>query len=571
MTASAVAVEPDAAAPRARWRPDLAGHLAFAGCALATVLYLLHLGRHTSFFYDEWSWIQSRRGWRPANFLLGHNGHFVAVPVLVYHLLFATAGLRAYLPYRLVLLACHVGTCFLLYRYARLRLGPLVAVLPAGLMLMLGAAYQNLLWPFQITFIGALAFGLAGYLALDAEPTRRREVVGCLCLTAAIGCSGIGLAMLAGALVRVVLRKQWRRWWVVAVPAVVFLAWYLRYGDSGPGAPRPGGTASQLWRYLRGSYQSSVGGLTGHSVVQDRALAAWLGALILLLVVLRLAVEARRRAVPVDLLAAIALGVVLWGLTALTRARLADFGASRYLYPGAIAVLLGAIEALRDIRLPRLAVALLAVATAASVWTGLAQLRLGARSLTAVDTYARADFAALEHSKPDSGYLPNRRLLPVVTAGGYLSAIRGLGSPAMPFDQLPSQPPGARNDADRVLRQAGNLQRAPAGPQPTGGTVLTVGAGVPTDLSVIAGCQLVRPSAPAGPVALRLQLPAAGITFSSPAAIRLRARRFGPTLATYGQLPAGQVTLLRPLPDGVPVPWLIQLSSSAPVRLCGGG
>ena len=160
------------------------------------------------------------------------------MPVLVYHLLFATAGLRAYLPYRLVLMLFHVGTCFALYRYARLRVGPLVALLPAGLLLMLGAAFQNLLWPFQITLIGALAFGLAGYLVLDSEPSRRRDVFGCLCLTAAVACSGTGLALLAGATVRLALRRQWRRWWVFAVPAVVFLGWYLRYGRSGP-ARRP--------------------------------------------------------------------------------------------------------------------------------------------------------------------------------------------------------------------------------------------------------------------------------------------------------------------------------------------
>jgi hypothetical protein len=565
--ADRVTVPAAPAEPRAARARDWAGHLVFAGCALASVVYLLYLGRHTSFFYDEWNWIQDRRGWRPGNFLVAHNGHFVAVPVLAYHLLFATVGLRAYLPYRLLLMFCHVAACLALYRYGRRRLGPLVAVLPAAMLLMLGAAFQTLLWPFQITFIGALALGLASFTVLDAEPTRRRDLLGCLCLIGAVACSGTGLAMLAGAVVRLALRRQWRRWWVVAAPAVLFGLWYLRYGRAN--APRIDSSVSQLWQYFHRIYQSAIGGLTGHTEVQDRPLAVWLGVAILLAVAVRLVVEVRRGNLPVDLLSAIAAGIVLWGLTALTRAGTHDYGASRYLYGSAVVVLLALIEVLRGVRLPRLAIALLAVATAASVWTGLSPLRLGAHSLSKVDTYARADFAALEHSRPTPDYLPNPRLLPVVTADGYLAAMRSLGSPAMPYAELPRQPAGVRTDADRVLRQAGNLRLLPGGPQPAApATALTVRTGVTEPLAVQPGCQLLQPQRPQGRVTVQLALPASGITVSSASAVGLRVRRFGPTLAAFGFIPPGQVKLLRPLADGSPVPWTVQLSAVGTVRLC---
>ncbi|HEU5271262.1 MAG TPA: hypothetical protein VFU36_15145 [Jatrophihabitans sp.] len=567
MTTQALTAEPQVVPARRDW-PELAGHLVFATCGLASAVYLLYLGRHTSFFYDEWSWIQSRRGWRPGNFLAAHNGHFVALPVLAYHLLFATAGLRAYLPYRLLLMFCHLAACFALYRYGRIRLGPLVAVLPAVLLLLLGAAWQTLLWPFQITFIGGLAFGLTGFLILDAVPSRRRNVLGCLCLTAAIACSGTGLAMLAGAFVRVALRRQWRRWWVPAVPTVVFGLWYLHYGRAD--APPVGGSASQLWQYFHRIYQSSIAGLTGHTWLQDRPLASWLGLAIVLLVAGRLAVELTHRRLPVDLLSAIATGVVLWGLTALTRVHTHDYGASRYLYGGVLVVLLAVIEAVRGVRLPRLVGALRAVATAASVWAGSTPLRGGAASLTAVDTYARADFAALEHSRPAPRYQPNPRLLPVVTAAGYFSAVHSLGSPALSWSALPRQSAGVRADADRVLRQAGALQLLAAGPQPvTPAGSVTVPSGVVEPLTVRAGCQLLQPQQRA--LAVRLSLPAAGITLSDPvSAIAVRVRRFGPALAVLGSIGPRQVMLLRPLPDGSPVPWLIQLSTVGTVRLCQG-
>ncbi len=172
---------------------------ALAGVAItASALYLLHLGRRTTFFYDEWSWLESRRGWSPGNFLASHNGHFVAVPVLLYHLLYATVGVRAYLPYRLVLLAFHAGVCIAVYWYARRRVDPWLALVAAGAMCLIGPAFQGLVWPFQMTLIGALFFGLAAFLALDDEPTRSRDVLALLLLLAAIGCSGAGLAMLAG-------------------------------------------------------------------------------------------------------------------------------------------------------------------------------------------------------------------------------------------------------------------------------------------------------------------------------------------------------------------------------------
>lgn len=561
--------EPEVVADRRRG-PELAGHLIFAACALASAGYLLYLGRRTSFFFDEWNWIQSRRGWRPGNFLVAHNGHFVALPVLIYHLLFATAGLRAYLPYRLVLMACHLAACYALYRYARIRLGPLVAVLPAVLLLLLGPAYQTLLWPFQITFVGALAFGLAGFLVLDAEPTRRRDVLGCLCLIAAIACSGTGLAMLAGAVVRIVLRRQWRRWWVLAVPAVIFGLWYLRYGRSG--ALPVGGSPGQLWQYFHRIYQSTIAGLTGHTWLQDRPLAVWLGLAIVLLVAGRLALELARRRLPVDLLSAIAAGVVLWGLTALTRVYTHDYGASRYLYGGAVVVLLAVIEALRGVRLPRLLIGLLAVATAASLWTGITPLRRGASSLAAVDSYARADFAALEHSQPRPGYRPSPRLAPVVTAAGYQSAVHSLGSPAMPWAALPHQSAGIRADVDRVLRQAGNLQLLPGGPQPASpASVMTVPAGVTEPVTVRAGCQLLQPQQPGGGLAVQLTLPVNGITLSSPVSvIGVRVRRFGATPAVLAFVVPNQVKLLRPLADGSPVPWLIKLSAVGSIRLCQG-
>jgi len=573
--ATAVVDAPQRSRDTTRSWPDLAGPVAFAVLALASAGYLLYLGRRTSFFFDEWNFVLDRRGWRPGTFLVPHNGHFVALPVLAFHLLFATVGLHWYLPYRLLLMACHLAACYLLYRYAQHRVGPLAALVPAGLMLLLGPAVQTLLWPFQIAFIGALVFGTAAFLLLDGPCTRRRSLLAVGCLLAALGCSGVGIAMVAGAWVRVLGRRQWRRWWVVGVPTLLFLAWYARYARHAPGNPKAGGTPAELWGYFRHAYLAAIGSLTGHTATQDRTLALWLAIAVLVLVLGRLGFELWHRRLPVGLLAAIATAVVLWGLTALTRARYQDYGASRYLYTGAFVVLLAIVEALRGLRFRLVAVAGLVIAAAASVWSGLDVLQHGARSLSVTDTYVRADLAALQLSvagdspPPLPTYHPSRRRAPQVTVGRYRSAIADLGSPAMPVSALPGQSAGVRTDVDRVLREAGDLRVTSAAP-PTGPAApVTVIGGATTQFTPpTTGCQLVRASGP-GDVLLRFALPPAGVRVSSPASVVLVVRRYGPNLVGLTRVPAGRTELLRPLADRSPVPWVVQLGANQPITVCG--
>src|SRR5437588_10493731 len=83
---------------------------AFALMAVAAGIVCLVLTRSTTFQADEWVWAIQRRGGGIAPLLQSWNGHFSLVPVLVYKLLWATVGLRTYVPYRLVITALHI-TC----------------------------------------------------------------------------------------------------------------------------------------------------------------------------------------------------------------------------------------------------------------------------------------------------------------------------------------------------------------------------------------------------------------------------------------------------------------------------
>src|SRR5947209_7490024 len=110
---------------------------ALASLMLASALLLLYAGRHLTFFYDEWSFILTRRGGGLHTYLDPHNGHPVLFPVIVYKLLFELVGLRHYAPYRVVGVALHLLCAALLYVLARRRIGPWAALVPSAMLLLL--------------------------------------------------------------------------------------------------------------------------------------------------------------------------------------------------------------------------------------------------------------------------------------------------------------------------------------------------------------------------------------------------------------------------------------------------
>lgn len=554
------------------WRPQdrlPLGELAFWLLGLFAAAYLLRLGSRTTFFFDEWSWIQERRGWAPGNFLNNHNGHFSIVPVFVYHLLFATAGLRAYLPYRLVLMVVHLLTAYTLYRYSARRIGPLMGLIPAGVILLLGAAWQDLFWPFQIGFLGAIAFGMAALLLLDGPADRRRDIAACLCLLGAIGCSSTGLPLLFAAALRSALKREWRRWPVFAVPVVVYLVWFARYGLRHSKRASLG----DMLTYVGDSIRAGLSAATGVDGSRWHSVAALLGLLLLAGIILRVVQSLRSGRLPADLIAVVAATLVLWGLTAITRASYHDAEASRYLYVDVFLLLAVAVEVLRGISFavdtPRRVVAgVLAVAAVLSTWSGLAELHRGARSLTSTSTYVRAELAALEHARPAAKYRPDKQRMPMVTAGRYLSARHALGSPAMPWSEIPAQNELVREAVDRVLLQAGgNLNYAPTSTSDSAGDGPAPGLdSITGGSSRVAGpCIIATPNS--GPMRITFAL-RRRLTVNSAGLAYLYARRFGGHLYGFRNQDGHRTAELSQTADGSTVPWTLQIASATALTLC---
>ena len=312
--------------------------------ALATAAGILVLSRGYTFYFDEWDFIQSAPDWGWTSYLLPHNEHPVMLPRLIYAALLLTFGLHTYVPYMAVLMALHAAGAVLLFELVRRRAGDLVGIACAAMLLVLGAGWENLLWAFQIAFVGSVTCGLAMLLALEGPPTPRRLAVAALLLAASLMFSGIGLFFGVIAAARLVLEPPRRRelLWFVPV-AAAFAAWYVAFGHTGaPSGPPPSAAnVFLLPAYVGWGLAGSVAGIIGVTGFPS-------------LVVLLLAAGAlgfawwRRRPDPLAL--GVAGGLLTFYLvTGATRAQLGfDQSASgRYVYVGAVLWLILLADAAR--------------------------------------------------------------------------------------------------------------------------------------------------------------------------------------------------------------------------------
>ena len=135
--------------------------LALAALLVAAAALLLYETRGTTFWVDEWQWFLHRRDTSLSTFLEPHNEHLSLVPLAIYKALFALAGTDSYTPYRLPVIAAHLGVTMLVYVYATRRVGAVLGLLAATLILLLGPAWQNFMWGFQVGWLISLGAGWA--------------------------------------------------------------------------------------------------------------------------------------------------------------------------------------------------------------------------------------------------------------------------------------------------------------------------------------------------------------------------------------------------------------------------
>jgi hypothetical protein len=206
----------------------------------AAPLVLVDLGRSRWFILDEWDFLTHRRVGDVSGLFAPHNEHWSTLPILAYRAMFALVGLHHYWPYQAMVVALHlVAVVLLRVVMRRAGVGSWTATVVAALLILFGAGQENIVWAFQIGFVGSLVFGLVQLILTDHDGEwGRRDWLGLVAGAAALMCSGVGVAMVVVVGISVWCRRGWRAAGGQVLPLMVlYLAWWA--SEQRPGSTTP--------------------------------------------------------------------------------------------------------------------------------------------------------------------------------------------------------------------------------------------------------------------------------------------------------------------------------------------
>ena len=536
--------------------------LVLALAAASSGALLLRLQSRLTFFADEWEFLLNRRGLSVGVFLDPHNDHIALAPVSIYKALLATFGMSSAAPFQIASTGLFLLSTILLFVLLRSRVGDWAALLGTVLVLFLGAAYGDLLWPFQIAFFGSVAAGLGALLALDRDDTAGDRVA-CLLLVTSTAFLEVGIAFAVAVLVNVALgrRPRWRRLYVGLVPIALYAVWYAGWGHQSATAVTFHNLVNSP-RYVFDIASEAIASLLGLATpltTGDAGLVGlpWGHALLVVAIVMSIWRLRRVGGPSRGLWTALALGLAYWFLTSLSAyATLRKPIDSRYVYPGAVFILLITAELLRGVRLGTRTLAVGTAVTAAAVVSGILFLR-DAYRLRLVDsgsTPARLTALEIARQNVPPGLAVHPDLVTTIAASAYFSAVDAFGSPAWSESELASSGETERQSADQMLASAEGLGLQPA---------TSTGRGNGTCLNL-----------PEHPTGSRTQpLPPGTYSLTSrnqTSGVHLGRFAASPTV-DLGSLPPGRtVTLVIPS-DRSSRPWRLVVAGSGGVSLCSAG
>ena len=528
-------------------------------------MLLLALDSHLTFFQDTWEFLINRRSFSVDSLLKPHNEHIVLIPVLIQQLLLVLFGMTSAAPEYVLMTLALVATSVLLFVYARRRVGPWAALIPAALLIFAGPAWQDLLWPFEIGFVGSVLFGIAMLLALERED-ERGDVWACVFLAIAIGFNSLGIAFAVAAGVEFLQQRRRRglgRAYVFLIPVLLYAAWYLGWGHDAEShltlrnvllAPR----------FVFESLGASLEALLGLSTAPIEGIGSpeWGRPLALAAIALVAFGQWRRPGFHARLWPALAAAVAYWALTAFNYIPGREPTTSRYLYASVALVLLVAVNLLKDVRIGRRSLLAAAAVAACAIAANLVVLKDGADWFENQAVLTKADLGALEIARPTIE--PSFRLGPEfagtgalidVEAGKYFEAVDEYGSPAYTPAELATAPAPGPHQADVILANALPIALE---------TQLGEYASGPG-----AGCATVAPGGPE--VALAPGSTRIEVAPGPQADFALRRFASGEYPVETAGAPGESTTTLTIPRDRASLPWQLRVEAQQPVRVCPQG
>jgi hypothetical protein len=570
----------------------------FAWLALGTAMgvaaaILLWESRSQTFFADEWAFFANYRGWSPETLLTPDSGNLVLVPSALQKTLIAIFGGGTYVPERVVWTALDLFSGAIFFLFARKRIGDWGALGPTILLLVFGAGGETLAGPLGTTVFLAVGSGLAALLLLDRRDTKG-DIGAMLMLIVSLGSFTTGVAFLVGATVEIARRgkSDWRRAWVVIVPALLYGAWRVwavKFHETQLTLDNILSLPSAIATSVAAGVASITGtfrppGLDGVAAPPnfDTSTGWVLAVLALGLVVVRIR-EHKRWPINPRIWVYVVMALTFFALIGANLGPLRAPDANRYQYTAAIFLLLPVVELLAGVKLSWRGWGAIVLVLLAGLAANLANLHETGKYLRVNAQENQAELAALElvraHVNPG---LPVEPLSPtqiptddmVVTIGNYLSAADDLGSPAYALDSVRSMRNQVRQFADAEMVHALALGPVPL-PRPLSvgsvapGEELTAGA---TDSAIVSGTGLCRQIVPLlADAKANFTLPPGGFTVlpsAGPAPV-LALRRFGDGfVATIPAAPTGAISIVRIPADAAPDPWYLGVTASVPVTIC---
>ena len=528
----------------------------FAFAAVVSGGLLIALNAQLTFFIDDWEVLLHRRGFSVDAFFSDHAGHPSMSLVAVYKALQATFGMGSLTPYAVVSTLVFIASVVLLFIWMRRRVGDWLALAGALPLLFLGAAYEDLMSPFQLGYFAPIACGIGALLALEGG-NRRGDVICCALLVFAISFQTVGLVFVAAAAVAIAWDRELRaRAWVVLLPAALYALWYLGWGRSSDASQLSFENIATAPGFMLDGYAAAVSSLFG--LTSSRADAPvssldWGRPLLALAIVVGAAVLIARGRIPKWLVVVVIAGLAFWFLTAINAStgRLAT--TSRYQYIGVVLVLMTAAELARGVRPSWRVIAIAVVVSLAATAANLSAMRDAYHGLKGVVPTVRGDLAALEiaadNVDPALVLTPknsNFNYFTLVDAGSYLSAADKFGSPAYTQEELASAPEAGRAAADKVLAAADGVALRP--------------------VDEAAGCQ---PAAAGAPALTQLEPGSTTVVRASGATARLALRRYATESfpVELGSLAAGEAAALELPADASAERWELAATGGA-LELC---
>lgn len=493
-----------------------------------------------------------------------HEGHLVVVTRIVYKGMFEAFG-TAYLPFRLLTLGTVLLTVGLLFTYAARRVRPLVALAPCLVLLLFGSDSLHVLLGNGFGVLFGVACAIGALLLLERSD-RRGDVGACVLLCLAIATYSVALAFVVGVGVGILLRDdRLRRIWIVAVPVALYAIWWLwsQSLDAGSGSQASilNGLLVPAWGFQSLSAVLDALSGFGYRFAAD-APSPPVGPPLAVAALAVLAWRGVRGPLSRTFLTALATMLALWFLGALVSdsqmGRVPDD--PRYLFPGAVVVVLVAAEAAAGLRWSRAGIVVLYLFAASGLAVNAVELRDRSAELRNIDAVqTRAALTGLEVA----GHRTALTFVPPPPPDLELPLLGAQSPLAVPFTTLPDGESPSRaflTAAERYGRlgfAVGDLQ---AHGEPATGAAdavligaLRLGLRAVTPATPVGACTTESASADAGATA---RLPRGGALLRANHTTEVRVRRFGvDTTFGIGTLEPRQAAVLRIPVDRVHAPW----------------